>query len=98
MPVGVLLLEEERDLAFFPFRGPPGIPVRFDLFKRRRRRRFSKGTSVRGLDKGLKYRIQVLLLPGGKRRGLEGQRLAPKGEQDFEIDCGNAAVEEISMP
>lgn len=37
MPVGVLLLEEERDLAFFPFRGPPGIPVWFDLFKRRRR-------------------------------------------------------------
>lgn len=26
MPVGILLLEEKRDLAFFPFRGPPGIP------------------------------------------------------------------------
>lgn len=37
MPVEVLLLEE-RDLAFFPFRGLPGIPVWCDLFKRRRRR------------------------------------------------------------
>lgn len=35
MPVSVLLLKEERDLAFFPFGGPPGIPVWFDRFKRR---------------------------------------------------------------
>lgn len=37
MPVEVLLLEKERDLAFFPFRGLPGIPVWCGLFKRRRR-------------------------------------------------------------
>jgi hypothetical protein len=36
MPKWIVLLQKKRDLAFLPFRGSPGIPVQFDLFKRRR--------------------------------------------------------------